>query len=535
VSRLDSSRNILTTFKLTDNLIRKFYRSPNGKIWVAMTKEGLGAWNKEPQPVMQYFKNIPGDAVSLTSNQVYDMADAGNEKLWISTYGGGLHLFNTVTNRFRHIASSANLLEGLSTDTSGTVWMISSGNLHSYNPTTDTYTSYELPDMERSGGVIGYIYKDEDGMMYAGGNRYYIKFNPAEIKKERKEPEVILTDFRVFNKSMSHLLFSNSIRLKYNQNFFTIEFSSPHFSGNEKIYYSYMLEGVDKDWVDAGTRNVASYPNTGDGNFVFKVRASYESGRWGNNITALKIKVVPPFWRTWWFYSLLGLFITGAAYALYRYRVNELVKRQAIRNKIAQDLHDNVGSTLSSISVYSQVAQIQGEEGNKEELNQVLDKISTTSNDMIAEMNDIVWAINPANDNMEKIIRRMESFAKPLLAARNMQFYFNCTDEALKLNLDMEKRKNFFLVFKEAVNNAIKYSGASSLLADIAVHQQQLRLRVEDNGIGFNQQAELTGGGNSLGGNGLHNMQARAKELKGTLHINSKPGNGTKVELVMPL
>lgn len=535
VSRLDSTRRIVTEFNLTDNLIRKFYRSSDGKVWFAMSKEGLGEWKKKNSPYLEYYKNNPSDALSLTSNHVYDITDAEDNKLWISTYGGGLQLFDKKNKKFKHITSSANLLEGLSTDANGTVWMIGSGNLHNYNPAADTYTSYELPDIERSGGINGYIYKDEQGIMYVGGNRYFIRLNPSEIKKEKKEPEVILTDFRVFNKSFSHLLFDTRIRLKYNQNFFTIEFSAPHFSGSEKMYYSYMLEGVDKDWVDAGTRNFASYPNTGAGDFVFKVRASGESGKWGNRITFIRIKVVPPFWKTWWFYSLLVLSLAVSAYATYRYRVNELVKRQAIRNKIAQDLHDNVGSTLSSISVYSQVAQIQGEEGNKEELNEVLDKISTTSNDMIAEMNDIVWAINPANDNMEKIILRMESFAKPLLAARNMQFHFNCTDEAMKLNLDMEKRKNFFLVFKEAVNNAIKYSGASSLLADIAVHQQQLRLRVEDNGIGFNQHAELTSGSNTMGGNGLRNMQARAKELKGTLHIKSKPGNGTKVELIMPL
>lgn len=535
VSRLDSARKIVSSFKLKDNLIRKIYRSKSGKVWLAMSKEGLGAWEKMPQPQIQYYQNTPGDISSLTSNHVYDITDAGNGLLWVSTYGGGLHLFNTQTKRFKHITASANLLEGLATDGNGNVWMISSGNLHSYNPSTDTYTSYELPDIERSGGVSGYIYEDEEGMMYAGGNRYFIRFNPALIKKEVKEPEVMLTDFRVFNKSFSHLLFERGIRLKYNQNFFTIEFAAPHFSGGEKLYYSYMLEGVDKDWVDAGTRNFASYPNTGAGDFVFKVRASSENGKWGKKITAIRIKVVPPFWKTGWFYSLLALVITISAYALYRYRVNELLKRQAIRNKIAQDLHDNVGSTLSSISVYSQVAQIQGEQGNKEQLNEVLDKISTTSNTMIAEMNDIVWAINPANDNMEKIIRRMESFARPLLAARNMQFEFNCTEEALKLNLDMEKRKNFFLVFKEAVNNAIKYSGASSITVNITMQHPQLHLLVKDNGIGFSQAAELAGSSTNLGGNGLRNMQARARELKGEIIILSTPGRGTEIRLTLPL
>jgi signal transduction histidine kinase len=100
------------------------------------------------------------------------------------------------------------------------------------------------------------------------------------------------------------------------------------------------------------------------------------------------------------------------------------MKRQAIRNKIAQDLHDSVGSTLSSISVYRQVAKIQHAKGNYTELDKVVQKIGDTSTEMISEMNDIVWTINPRNDSMEKILQRMESFAKPLLQTKNIAFCF---------------------------------------------------------------------------------------------------------------
>ena len=156
-------------------------------------------------------------------------------------------------------------------------------------------------------------------------------------------------------------------------------------------------------------------------------------------------------------------------YAIYRYRINELLKRQAIRNKIAQDLHDNMGSTLSSISVYSQVAKIQHAKGNKQVLEDVLGKIASTSSEMISEMNDIVWAINPRNDSMEKILQRMDSFAKPLLAAKNIQFSFSYEPEVLSVNLEMQKRKNFYLIFKESINNALKYSGATMLNVTVSV------------------------------------------------------------------
>lgn len=142
-------------------------------------------------------------------------------------------------------------------------------------------------------------------------------------------------------------------------------------------------------------------------------------------------------------FLLAAVLIAGMIYAVYRYRINELLKRQAIRNKIAQDLHDNVGSTLSSISVYSQVAKIYKEKNRQEDLQSTLEKISSTSGEMISEMNDIVWAINPRNDNMDTILRRMESYAKPLLNAQGIQYKFEYDANLVWQNLRDGKPEKF--------------------------------------------------------------------------------------------
>ena len=205
------------------------------------------------------------------------------------------------------------------------------------------------------------------------------------------------------------------------------------------------------------------------------------------------------------------------------------------RLRISQDLHDNIGSALSSISVYSQVAKIYGEKKETTELNELLEKISGTSSEMVGEMNDIVWAINPRNDSMEKIIDRMESFTRPLAVARNIHFDFTYDDSITSLQLDMDKRKNFYLLFKEAVTNAIKYSGATELLADIRAAGNELMLTVKDNGVGFNPEIELTGRSGSLSGNGLRNMHSRATLLNGNLNIQSEAGKGAAIKLQFPL
>jgi ligand-binding sensor domain-containing protein len=531
VSRLDSSKNIVSSFNLTDNLIRKFYRSSNGSIWLATVKDGLGYWDKRPMPKVQYFKNDPAQKKSLANNNIYDITDDGKGGLWLTTYGGGLQHFDIDNKSCNHISSSSNLLEGIQTGNDGNVWMIGSGMLHQYNPESGTHTTFELPDVEKTGGVKGYIYKDPGGLLYLSGLNYFIAFNPETIKEDVKEPEVILTDFRIFNQSYSHLLDEEKIKLRYNQNFFAIEFAAPYYNANEKIQYSYMLEGVDKDWVDAGTRNFANYPNTGSGDFTFKVRASVGNGKWIEKTTALKIEVIPPFWKTIWFYLLLLALISIVIYMVYRYRVNELMQRQAIRNKIAQDLHDSMGSALSSISVYSQVAKIYEQKEQKEKLEQALDKISSTSGEMISEMNDIVWAINPQNDNLEKITQRMESYAKPLLQAKNISFSFSYPYSLKFQNLPMELRKNFYLIFKEAVNNALKYSECKSMEVYITTNHNRVVLEVKDDGKGFDITEIEKKAGKSLSGNGLANMKRRAEEMKGDLTIASTPGKGTLVRL----
>ena len=530
VSRTDSVKQIITKFNLKDNLIRKFYRASDGHIWLATAKYGLGDWQQHSLPRVNHLCNNPKEIETISNDNVYDILDDLKGNLWISTYGGGLNYFNTATQKFTHINTSDNLLEGIQTDTYGNVWAVGNGTLHKYDPRAKSYTTYNMPDLEKSGGVKGYIFKDNQNNLYAAGINYFIKFNPLTVKDANNTPKVYFTDFKIFNTSYSDLLEKNNIALRYFQNYFSIEFSAPSFTGSP-VQYSYMLQGVDKDWIDAGSRNYANYSNLPGGDYIFKVRATRKKGNWSNEITSININIIPPFWKKWWFYVLCTVIVASAIYLFYRYRINELLKRQAIRNKIAQDLHDNMGSTLSSISVYSQVAKIYHQEARQEQLQQTLEKIGQTSGEMINEMSDIVWAINPRNDHMSTIIQRMESYARPLLQAKNIHFNFTYDPQIPSLNLQMDKRKNFYLIFKEAVNNAFKYSNCKALNVDIHLHHHKIELIVRDDGNGFDMGKMQAAIAKSLSGNGLKNMQMRAKEMKATLNIESEVNKGTKIFL----
>ena len=534
-SRKDSVRNLLTRFGITDNLIRKVIRTSDGNIWLANAKQGITLLNRNGTGSKSFINN-PAKPGTISNNNVFDLREDDKGNLWISTYGGGLNYFDTKKLEFEHYSSVNNLLEGISIDNSGNVWAITNGGLQKFHTRSKAFSYYELPDVEKTGGVKGYIYKDYAGRMYIAGNGYYIAFEPEKIGLQRSQPEVFLTDLSIFNKSFSHLLFNRQVTLKHNQNFFTIHFAAPFYTTSSPVQYSYMLEGVDQDWVLASPSfPQAQYTNLDGGEYVFRVRATATPGTWSEKVTTIQIRIIPPYWKRGWFYLALAIVIGAIAYAAYRYRINELLKRQAIRNKIAQDLHDNMGSTLSSISVYSQVAKIYNEKTRHQDLQQTLEKISNISGEMISEMNDIVWAINPRNDNMNTILQRMESFAKPLLASQDMQFHFTYEQSIKQLNLDMTRRKNFYLIFKEAVHNTLKYSGAKNLWVHISEKGQQLFLTLKDDGKGFDLSTIDTTTSASMGGNGLKNMRMRAEEIGGKLTMESHPGQGVIVNLQFPI
>jgi signal transduction histidine kinase/ligand-binding sensor domain-containing protein len=194
-----------------------------------------------------------------------------------------------------------------------------------------------------------------------------------------------------------------------------------------------------------------------------------------------------------------------------------------IRSKVARDLHDDIGSTLSSINIMSQLAI--REQGNG---SQHLNKIAENSLKMMENMSDIVWSINPKNDSLEQVVFKMKEFAAEILEPKNIEYAFNIENDIQALKLDVEKRKNIFLIFKEAVNNAAKYSDGTKLTVSLAVRRSSLLLSVEDNGKGFEFQGKTSG-------NGLKNMEDRAHSMNGKMVQTSRPGTGTVIQLEVPL
>ncbi|MEO6251792.1 MAG: tetratricopeptide repeat protein, partial [Ferruginibacter sp.] len=201
------------------------------------------------------------------------------------------------------------------------------------------------------------------------------------------------------------------------------------------------------------------------------------------------------------------------------YRTRQKLKLENIRNNIAADLHDDIGSTLNSISLFSEVAK---QEAGKPI--PALDQIGVSARKIIDAMSDIVWTINPENDTFENVIARMRSLAYLLLKAKQIEFIFRADENLNHLSLPMPVRKNFYMLFKEAINNLVKYSNATNASFHISLDNNNVKLLIHDNGVGFDEEHVLMG-------NGIKNMKRRAAEIGAQLLIESAEGKGTNIEL----
>jgi signal transduction histidine kinase len=215
----------------------------------------------------------------------------------------------------------------------------------------------------------------------------------------------------------------------------------------------------------------------------------------------------------------------ATVYYFHNQSIRRILAIEAVRQKVARDLHDDIGSALSTINILSIVAKNKIKE-DPLKAEEYISKIGDNSTRMMEAMDDIVWSINPENDNMQKIISRMRQFATEVLEPKNIELDFLIDEQTKELHLNMQEKRDLFLVFKEAINNIAKYANATLVKTKLSLNNNKLVLYIEDNGEGFDIE-------NADGGNGLNNMQKRAEALNAKFKIASMFNSGTTVTLEM--
>jgi signal transduction histidine kinase len=312
-----------------------------------------------------------------------------------------------------------------------------------------------------------------------------------------------------------------------NQNHIQIDFFALSFRMAENLRYQFKLEGADIDWNAPTDQRSVTYASLSPGTYHFMVRAISADGTASLTPATVSFTILRPIWQRWWFLSLAGLFLIAGAYVMHKYRVNRLLELERVRTRIATDLHDDIGASLSQIAILSEVVR-QKVGRDDAAVTEPLSQITTSSSELMGTMSDIVWAIDPHKDRLADLTQRMRRFASDVLTARNIDFEFHAPDAQRNLNLGADVRRQIFLVCKESINNIVRHSVCSRATIDFRVNRDWLTLVISDNGQGFDTARESDG-------HGLVSMRQRAKEMGGTLEITSQSGEGTTVTLKMPI
>ncbi|WP_400194154.1 two-component regulator propeller domain-containing protein [Hymenobacter sp. B81] len=523
---------------LSSNFVRCVYQDHRGNVWVGVGGGGLCRFDPR-NGTSHAFRANPADPRSLSSNFVRCMYEDEQNRLWLATEGGGLScLLDPEAGRFQTFREPQGLpndvIYGMLPDGQGDLWLATNKGIARFTPRTRRFRTYDVRDgLPQDEFNAGAFCRRRDGSLLFGGGNGVVEFQPTAVRYNPAPPVVVFTGFRKFNQPArldTSITERRTLRLAPRDYFFSIEFAALNYRLPDKNRFSYKMEGFDDEWIEAGGQHQATYTNLDPGSYTFRVRAANNDGVWNPTGAALKVVVEPPWYQTWWFRILASWVVFGLLFAAYRLRVSQLLALERVRHNIARDLHDDMGSTLSSISILSQLARNHQQRNNQEQASALLEQIGDSSRRMLDSMDDIVWAINPAHDSMDAVAARMRSFASDVLEARGIDFTFKVAPEVLEQRLPMRARREFFLLFKEAVNNLAKYAQAEFAAIRLDYEQRQLVLRVEDDGVGFDPQAPAQGGGN-----GMTNMRSRAAALKATLNLDTAPGQGTRLELRVPL
>lgn len=516
--------------QLFNTIISKILVDNDGLLWLATFNQGLYCLSKDGTKIIYHFtSNTKENALYINTGDDIDQINDST----IAYGAGALNLINKKTGKVTWLTFEdglpVNSIQRIRADANGNLWMITKNGLCKYNPKTNRFTPFGRKDGITLANMtnIADFFSKEGYVMFTGANAL-MYFLPAIYENKTAPPNVVITDFKLLNEyvPVDSLLDLPQLEFRPNQNSFAIYFSSLSYSQKEKLTYYYKMEGIDKDWVKADRQSFVNYRLLPAGRYTFSVYCENIDGMRSPEITSFKIWIRPPFWKTYWFLSSL-LFITLLfIYLLQNMRIKRLMAVETIRNRVARDLHDDMGSTLSTINILSTMAKSKLNTDSVK-TSEYISKISENSQRMMEAMDDIVWSIKPTNDSMQKIVARMREYATSILEARNIEVVFNIQDEVENIRLNMEARRDFFLVFKEAVNNAAKYSKATKVEISLEVFRNTLQLIVRDNGHGFNVSIADSG-------NGLNNMQKRADAMQGKLQVNSSEEKGTSVILKIP-
>jgi ligand-binding sensor domain-containing protein/signal transduction histidine kinase len=471
------------------------FEDSRGWVWIGYRYSGVFV-TADPRAEHPRFVNYSTQN-GLASDAVWSITEDDFGRMYLGT-GRGLDRLDPATGRIRHFTTA----DGL------------------------------------AGDLIWHCLKDSRGHVWVATNRGLSRLTPRAERPLNPPPPIYLTRIQVAGEDV--MLPETGARrmpeltLAAARNNLLIEYVGLSFRGEQALSYQYKLEGVDANWNPPTQQRSVTYARLGSGSYQFLVQAINEEGVASPQPAVITFRVLPPVWQRWWFLALAGLFAGVVVYGLYRYRVARLIEVERVRTRIATDLHDEIGTSLSQMAILTEVIKQQNAVAHPQ-ATEMLTQVGETARRLVDTMSDIVWAVDPRRDDLGHLVNRIGRFASGVLGAKGIAWDFQTPPEMETLKLTADQRRHVYLIFKEAISNIARHAGCHSAWLSIGVADHQLEAEIRDDGCGLDGIPQSDGHRPAGGGHGLQNMQARAEELRGQLQIVSAPGQGTRVKLTVPL
>lgn len=472
------------------------------------------------------------------------------KNLWIGTRFNGVYKYNGkhFSNYSTKDGLNSNWVFSITEDQFGNYWFCTSKGINKYDRikwvsfgAVDGILGSEILNSFLFNNIVWFNSWDQVFCYIPDSSNYKtikpkIYFSQVSLLENKLPFEHKFKFSKDFNiNDLLKVHFSDQLtEIDYGSNTINLDFAGTSYKGDKQIRYNYLLEGFDKKWIENTNRNFVTYAHLPPGDYKFIVYAVNREGEKSELPAFFSFTILSPYWQRWWFIASAVLFfaliISFINYIIYQYKIRQALKIEKLRSKISSDLHDEIGTSLSSIAIFAELIKME-KKSSDNKTSDKLERIENTSRELVDKMSDIVWMVNPGNDKFEDALLKLKDYALTILESKGIDVVFKVEVVDQKFVLPMDVRRNLLLIYKELVTNAAKYSNASKVLIDLnfkITRHKKIILIVEDNGVGFDYNKTKKG-------NGLKNIIRRSEELGGKCSFITNPGNGTKavVEIIL--
>ncbi|MDB4314148.1 ATP-binding protein [bacterium] len=542
--------------------VRAITENPDGTIWIGSSNGHL--------------LRVDGDELidestidGLRNLSIRTLHSTPDGSLWIGYAGFGLgHFKNGVYRRFNtDNGLHDNYISQIQHDDDDRLWILANRGLFKVSlknllsESNHLYCQFygrnnALPSVQPSRDFAPSFTRHQNGKLYFSTHQGLLEVTPDDPDDISLPPPILLEKITLNSKPVA--LFKNrsmltessdivdlskpdpQLTLPPDHDNLVISFAALNFTAPKNTLIRYRLHPLDKQWQNVDHQSSVTFPRLPAGNYQFELIASNSSGIWSKDGPSVDLIVKPFYWETWWFKMSIGIItalIAGGFVFLglrrkHQLQLQKIAAREALeqeRSRIARDIHDDLGATLTRITLLSESLP----ETADETTHHAFDKIRSTTRELMSSMDGVVWAINPEHDTFDDLANYLSSFAQELLSVAEIRCRLTFPVDLPERRLSAQLRHNLLLAFKEALNNSVKYAGATAVRISLDPSEEFFVLKIQDDGTGIDPEAP-SDPNRPNAGKGMANMEARMLDIGGSCHFKSSPEQGTTVEFKVP-